>query len=943
MYILFIKIFLDVYTKRTANAPKGNVKYKSYTTAFKDNEKPSTSNNNSKKLVSNVVKPQTSINRYSRLDRRNNRYAIARKNDSLKEQESIKHDVTTNQVEGTTNNPTEKSCLIKPDLETDSKITDTTNQDVRKTQNASQNKEKISQKQRTGSKQFALKRESKEQEFKRSTSTLNHTADKTKISEKTDKVTQVSKTSDTLSNESSVMASDEKKNEQVIFEKNVQSDQKVNNGINLRRSSTFSAQYKNSFSKCVQPKNTSENTKYSPNYRRSSSYIRHNATSDRERAANVECKDTSNIMREYTSTDTFTKSDVKTEEVTTDVEKPIKKQNKMNYARSRNVKSINKHETDALAVTNQDIIDPIKAVPYLTGNEEFTSSSADYLAQEPIISKQCEDSIAIADVNEQSAEVNDQTNDEEMNLSKHSPNLYSNNFTVRPQTNSIDQRLLKADNIQRVDDVNQLGNDQTVWNNDSSDNATQNIATVVNTQQSTRNMHYQPNITPAGNQIKPALQMELDGSKFYDQQLQLPHIPNTFNALPYEYNIQATSSDSDIAIMPTFETMDSNRETSNALHRYTPHMQQRQQPVTAFPDFHPVSSQTNRWSPSMQNGFHVEQFVNTAQPAAAMHVYNSGAFGSDDYSNLHERNCLPPHQVLYAPCMQTWNTPLQYPLISPIYHNPPCTNYTMFPNAANQSNNYNDLATVDSMCMHDQQHKYIHYVPMSNNYGNTGSMQMHTNSNYVKGTHGCDPTNCTAEARNVIDSDPMKFNRYYKYQDNYRGVYDVPQYATGPHTRSQQSFTSARGAPASQYNTYCPPNYKYNKSNGMQGGINYMQMSKNQKGQKQNFASEDNGLEDIPPIISPKEYVTNNINFSNKPDQFSTRVFKPDFKMRNTGYRQPPLPQRYNGGFRRNVSYQHFPKEHNYQNFPKEHNYHNFPKEHNTSHISVGRGISKKE
>jgi len=108
-----------------------------------------------------------------------------------------------------------------------------------------------------------------------------------------------------------------------------------------------------------------------------------------------------------------------------------------------------------------------------------------------------------------------------------------------------------------------------------------------------------------------------------------------------------------------------------------------------------------------------------------------------------------------------------------------------------------------------------------------------------------------------------------------------------------------------QYNaSYCP-NQKYYKQNV----TNYM---KNPKNQVQDFVCDDNASEDSPPIISPKEFVTNNINLSNQTDQLATRVFKPEFKTKsNSGYRSLSTLPKYNS-FRRNTTFQDFPKEYTY-------------------------------
>jgi len=100
--------------------------------------------------------------------------------------------------------------------------------------------------------------------------------------------------------------------------------------------------------------------------------------------------------------------------------------------------------------------------------------------------------------------------------------------------------------------------------------------------------------------------------------------------------------------------------------------------------------------------------------------------------------------------------------------------------------------------------------------------------------------------------------------------------------------------------------------------------TKNRKNQVQDFLCDDNASEDSPPIISPKKFVTNNINLSNQTDQLATRVFKSEFKTKsNSGYRPPSTLPKYNSDFRRNTTFQDFPKEY-------------------TNPISIGRGIHKK-
>jgi len=77
-----------------------------------------------------------------------------------------------------------------------------------------------------------------------------------------------------------------------------------------------------------------------------------------------------------------------------------------------------------------------------------------------------------------------------------------------------------------------------------------------------------------------------------------------------------------------------------------------------------------------------------------------------------------------------------------------------------------------------------------------------------------------------------------------------------------------------QYNaSYCP-NQKYYKRNV----TNYM---KNPKNQVQDFVCDDNASEDSLPIISLKEFVTNNINLLNQTDELATCAYLNQNSRRN--------------------------------------------------------------
>ena len=112
---------------------------------------------------------------------------------------------------------------------------------------------------------------------------------------------------------------------------------------------------------------------------------------------------------------------------------------------------------------------------------------------------------------------------------------------------------------------------------------------------------------------------------------------------------------------------------------------------------------------------------------------------------------------------------------------------------------------------------------------------------------------------------------YKKCQDNSRIIYNPSQYVTSlSHSESQQDMNFMPTKDINQCsNAYFCQIQKHN-----QNAVNYMQMSKYSKSQMiQDLASDDNESENIPPIISPKEFITANVS-SNKIDQFATRVFK---------------------------------------------------------------------
>jgi len=856
-----------VHTK-TNNITKTSIKVGSNTNLIKDNEKSSSPNRDSKKAISNSSKSLNTTDKNGR-DYFNNKYN-AKNPACIRKQEFVKQrSVLRNGIEKEMKNVTAKPNLVKTGFE----IADTC-------QNKNSNKDKALQKQTT--KHIASKLKGQES-FKKNASMLNFSDDKNK----TEKAIHITENFDLSLNES------EKKNEKIINEKNFQSDQKANRNVDFRKNTTFVTQYKNStFSKPVQ---NTPRTRQVPMYGRNSSYSYNNPKFDKNRNGSAEHRV---IKKEHTPT-TFTKSNTGTEELDTN-NLECRAMQKKEIIQPINIKLTDVHEVDTLVFNDKNDINPAEVETHLIQNKENINLSIDYMEQGSTMSEQCceeKNDISKVDISQHHREMNT----EEIDPFKHSSNLASDKCATDSQINAIHQYSLKLENIQtniHTNDANQLENSQT-WNQ-SSNNAVQKGATIMNLQQSVQNMHFntQQTFTQTGNPTRQTSPWESNNTKFYDQHfsvndvIRLSQIPNTFNSLPYEYNAQMSNDNNVIGTSMLETTMNSNRENSNVLYRYGPNIQQRSVMASDFPGHSMSSCQTNqpRWSSSIQDGFHIEHPYVATQPTM-MHVYNPVTFGPDDFNNTHTMDYVS-HPIIYAPSpyMQTWNSQLQYPM--PVLYHSPCTNYTTFPH--NQSNNFNNS-------MHDQQHKHNPYVQMNN---------------YIKDTYN-DTNTCAPQTRNAVDNIPIKSNYCKKYQDNCRTIQDVPQYvAPVPYSRQGMNFMSATDV--NQYNaSYCPPNQKYYKQNV----TNYM---KNPKNQVQDFLCDDNASEDSPPIISPKEFVTNNINLSNQTDQLATRVFKSEFKTKsNPGYRPSSTLPKYNSGFRRNTTFQDFPKEYTYP-------------------ISIGRGIHKK-
>ncbi|XP_018401858.1 PREDICTED: uncharacterized protein MAL13P1.304-like [Cyphomyrmex costatus] len=777
---------------------------------------------------------------------------------SIKKQEFVKQRHVSRNG---TEKEVKKSNLVKTDFET----TDMT------CQSKNLNKDKILQKQ---TKQFSSKLKGQES-LKKNPSTPNFFDDKNK----TEKLTHISGNLNSPLNES------ERKNDKIVNEHNFQSDQKVNRS-DFRKNTTFVAQYKNStFSKSMQ---NVPRTGQAPMYGRNSSYAYNNPKFNKNRNDTAEHKV---MKKELTPTNILIKSNTGTEKSDTNNLESCTIQ-KEEVIQLTDVKSTNVHEVDTLLSNDKSDSKSIKVESYLIQSKE--NMNLKNKDQGSIMSEQCceeTNGTSKVDISQQNRE----TNKEDIKPLKHSSNLVSDKCATNSQINAMHQYSFKLENVQRTNDVNQLKSSQITWNQ-SSDNAMQKGATIMSLQQSIQNMHFntQQTFTQTGNLRGQMSSWESDNSKFYDQHfpvndaMRLSQIPNTFNAPPYS-NTQMSHDDS-VTGTSTLETT-MNRENSNVLYRYGPNVQQRPVMASDFPGHSASSCQTNqsRWNSSIQDNFHIEHPYVATQPTM-MHIYNPATFGPDDFNNTMD---YVSHPVIYAPSpyMQTWNSQLQYSV--PVMYNSPCTNYT-FP-SHNQSNNFNSS-------MHDQQQKHNPYMQMNN---------------YARDTYN-DTNTCAVQARNAVDNVPMKSNYYYKkYQDNCRTVGDVPQYvAPVSYSKSQHGMNFMPATGINQCHTSYCPNQKYYKQNM----TNYM---KNPKSQVQDFVCDDNASEDIPPIISPKEFVTNNVNFSNQSDQFATRVFKPDFKTRsNSGYRPPPSLPRYNGSFRKNTTFQDFPKDYTYP-------------------VSIGRGTYK--
>lgn len=636
----------------------------------------------------------------------------------------------------------------------------------------------------------------------------NYGVYKNKIFEKTEKKTNVSKNSDLLLYES------EKRNKKIVDDKPSLRHQRSNYDFNFKRNTKFAMEYKNStFTKPIQSKDTLRNIECTSN-RKSASY--NYSSFDNGHIDNAEQKNV--IKRDYISSNVFFKSNVKTEELCTK-KNCVNQENKLNHMQSTTNTIVLKKDQ----CNSEQNVNFINAKTHLT-EKECTNLNIDIRKQEPIL-EQCHKEMKRIDKSKLNI-VNEQTN-----LSKDSFN-FPNKCTIKIPTNVIHQHSLQFEDTQYMDDVKKLESNKIICNDGLETSTIQKNVTIVNSQQPIQNIHcdVQQSITQAKDQLKQ-MPWDISGSKFYNQNFSVRNairssqVSNTFNvASLYEKNIHISNDGGATSMLGT--AINHNNENLNVFYKYMPNIQQKSDTFSTFTDHSMLSNQT-KCNSSVQDSFHVDPY-NMIRPT----IYNSNAFDPDDINNTRIMNCLS-HPVIYAPSsnMQSRNPQLQYPL--PVFYNSSCASYVpTIPNTINQSNNFNN---IDSL--HDYQLKYIPHIQMNN---------------YIRAN---DLNNHTVQPRNIVDNVSMKFNQHYKKcQDNSRIVYDLFRYvAPLPHSRSQQNMNFMPMSNINRYNNgYFLQNQKRN-----QNAVNDMQISKCPKDQTiQDFSCDDDESENVPPIISPKEFLT---------------------------------------------------------------------------------------
>jgi len=811
------------------------------------------------------------VNKNAKTDRSNNKHTYARNIACIRREEFVKQcSVSKDRIENEKKDAAAKANTWKTDTETEvNKIVDAMPQ----SKNTNKSKALQKQQQQAVSKQFTSKTKSQES-FKKDTSASND--DNTL--EKAENRVRAPKNFELALNES------EKKDQEIIAEKNCRNDQRANRGANIKKSATFVAQYRNStFSK--QTNSTPNKTEYALTCGKNSPYIRNNSRADRNSVGRK------SVQKDYISANSKFK---KTEEF---------------YA--NNIENHAKRQNEAAAlICNGNGTDSTKTETLIEIRESANNSNVDPVAeQEPTTTGQSSEETRAIDVSkidasQQNTVAIKKIIDKEINMPTHVSN--NDKRATESQTNMTHQNL-KQENVQRANvNAKPLENNQS-WCNGSL-MMQRNNTTSVNSQHSFQNVHFgmQQVCAQTGDLSRQMSPWTPDCNRYYEQHfatedpMRLGHILNTtFDAVPYENNLHTASNDIAVPPFSTLEVaIDRNRENPNALYRYAPHMHPRLvTPLSNFPNYSSVSSSHgNRWNSTLQEGgVHMEHpaYNVTQQPAAIL--YKSGTFGPDDF-NAHATNCLP-HPVVFTPCMPTWNPQLQYPM--PVFYNPPYTGYAMFPDTMTQSGELDDNGSL-------QQPKYIPQAHMSN---------------YVRNGHNYDPIGCAAQTRNPIDNVPVKSDQYYKrYRDNCHATYDVPPQHIPPvsHSRPQGMNFVPANANMGQRNAHYSQSPRYYRQN-----VNNTQVPKAHDQRLQDFICDENALEDIPPMISPKEFITSNMNLPDKNDPFAASVFQPEFKMNPSADYRPPLWQRYNGNFRRNATS------------------HDFSRDNGSPVINIGRGSYK--
>lgn len=825
------------------------------------------------------------------------RFKPVKSHDCVKKQESLKY-------ERETKNTTPKSSTEKKNCETESN----------KTADAqSKSTDKVVPRQHVVSKQFVSKLKGQES-HRKNAPTVKQVADKNKQEtpfKKEEEATQ-SKIADLPSSGS------ETKEGKTVGEKTYQNNRKATGGGNMRRSTTF-VSYKNSaYSKISQGKDMPRNIdETATSYRRSSlPYTPNNPRFDRFNNGNAQRR--AIVKKEYIN-ESY-KSNSKIEDRSANNIESCKKQENEAFNQSNRIKSESKNSESSEECVNQveaSNVEPVKAKTDLKKrensddiNNENTKQATASEQREKVIDKsevdtpQQDANIEMKNKETNSprkTQVNKEIKSEETNSLKQSVvNSHSNKFAVESQGSlqKYEQPTSKVGNAEYVKDASQfVSGKPTMWNGQTYDNTIQRTI-AMNVQQSVQNMQY--SLQQERNQTRslyqpPPWDLSCDNKiqQFPNNNVRYSQLPNTFDTTQYEYNgMQAALCDDGAVNAPSalMPMMGVNVEQNpNMMYRYEPNLHQR--PVAASSNFSGLTSsqmdEASRWSPSVQNRHlyvHVDQSYNSAP---AQHAYNTSTPSEQSYNSTPEHsmhvyntdingmyatqatNCMP-HPMMYAPtpCMQPWNSQLQYSI--PLVYASPCASYTMVPATVNQLSNFDNIGPA-----HDQ----FKYVPYSRT------------NNYVKDAHD-DANGCAAvQMRNNNTADNIKSNQYYKQcHDNCRFVYDAPPPMS--HSRSQidTSCTSATLGATHQCNAYRSTNQRY-----------YRQNATNLRKQMQDLGCDDKDSEDIPPIISPKEFVTRS--------EFAPRGSCNQDQFKNVGCHTPQL-QRYNGnGLRRNPSLHNFSRE----------------------------------